>query len=297
MIVVAGAAHFDRLGQTTAPSVLEKSNPGSFYNTLGGAALNVASSLAALGQDVTLVSCVGDDASGHEVINGVATRGVTPNIAPLPQHQTATYTAIVDNKGDLVIALADMACYDHFDPQTAAQSIAKLSPSDWLLIDANLPAPAIANMISMASCNIAAMTVSSAKANRLISVLDKVDIVFTNISEAKALMDLGAAATTDDIVTGLRKCGVSNAVITNGADNVIVSSDDLHHEVAIQPQTVADVTGAGDGMVAGCLYHLMRGKPLNEAVNTGIRVAQEILKVSGPYVPDLKSKLAVSKDK
>ena len=162
MIVIAGAAHLDRLGHTHGPTVSNTSNPGWFHDTLGGAALNVASSLAALGQDVTLISCVGGDAVGQDVISGLATRGVSTKIAPLPDQQSATYTAIVNNHGDLIIALADMECYDYFDPAFVIEGLATLGASDWLLIDANLPSDALEAMVNITNCKIAAMTVSSA---------------------------------------------------------------------------------------------------------------------------------------
>ena len=296
MIVVAGAAHLDRLGRTERPAVADTSNPGSFQNTLGGAALNVASSLATLGEDVTLVSCVGDDVTGRDVIDGLAARGVATQISTLPDQNTATYTAIVSNNGDLMIGLADMACYAQFDPTNAAQSLAALKSSDWLLVDANLPSSAIETAVDMVECKIAAMTVSSAKAKNLRPILGKIDTLFTNTSEVKALTGLRGKVSTADMIAGLQKLDVTSAVITNKAQNVLVFDGDQYSEISVPPSPTADVTGAGDGLVAGCLFELMAGKSLNDAVKTGICVAQAILQVTGPYLPHLKSKLTVSKD-
>ncbi len=296
MIVVAGAAHLDRLGHTDGPAITDTSNPGSFNNTLGGAALNVASLLAALGQDVLVISCVGDDAVGRDVIAGLKARGAATQIATLSDQHSATYTAVVNNTGDLVIALADMKCYDHFDPSFAKEGLAKLSTSDWLLVDANFPSTALEAMVDTVDCNIAAMTVSSAKAKRIHPILNKIDILFTNRAEAVALTGLSDAASNDDIMTEFKNIGLPAAVMTNGANSLLLWDGSRCEEISIPPAQITDVTGAGDGMVAGCLNDLMAEKGLNEAVKTGISAAQAVLQVSGPYLPDIKSIIADSKD-
>ena len=296
MIVLVGAAHLDRLGQTDAPAKAESSNPGSFRNTVGGAALNVASTLAALDCEVLLISCVGDDATGRDVRAELAQRGVNTEITTLPDQRTATYTAIVNNDGDLVIGLADMEVYNHFPAHAATRTIQKLEAEDWLLIDANLPEDLIATLVDTAPCKIAAMTVSSAKAKRLSIVLDKIDLLFTNRTEVSALLGLPDTSSPHELVTGMNTQGVKAVVMTNGADDLHVLNGNTFDVIPISPVAASDVTGAGDALTAGCLYEVMAAKPLKQAVKTGISAAKAVLQVSGPYLTEMKTILANTKD-
>jgi len=130
-----GAAHIDRIGRATGLAALGQSNPGTMREMPGGAAFNVASSLAALGASVTLFSAAGSDLSGEQVSTEATARGVDLiGLKSFPQRPTATYTAILDTNGDLITALSDMEIYDGVQLDRANPA-----EDDWLHVDTNFP--------------------------------------------------------------------------------------------------------------------------------------------------------------
>lgn len=286
-ILLAGAAHVDRYGRCDGPPVVERSNPGRFSTMPGGAAFNVASSLAALGVEARLHSILGDDAEAGIIRAAAAARGVILHAQGSARHPTASYTSIVGPDGALAIALADMAIYDDFDP-------ARVEPgAGWRLVDANLSLEAIGALLDGARGRTAAMTVSSAKAGRLRSALSRIDTLFTNRAELAALCGRAVGTPMEDLLREVRDLGGRGAVATDGARDVWTMEDGTirRHPVPALPGIV-DATGAGDALTAGCLVALMAGGSPGEAVAGGLRAARAVLAVHGPWRADLAAAVA-----
>ncbi|HXA51089.1 MAG TPA: PfkB family carbohydrate kinase, partial [Candidatus Acidoferrum sp.] len=107
-IACIGGAHIDRHGMLKQPLVPATSNPGNVTCDFGGVARNVAENLARLGREVTMVSLVGDDESGRAVVSQLASLGVDTSAIAVSPRPTASYTAILQPGGELVLGLADM---------------------------------------------------------------------------------------------------------------------------------------------------------------------------------------------
>ena len=282
-ITLVGAAHIDRYGRCDGPPVAGGSNPGRFANLPGGAAFNVASSLSALGAKVRLQTILGQDAEAILIREAGAARGIDLIAQVSADHPTASYTSIVGPDGALAIALADMDIYAAFE---AAE--APCPADDWLLVDANLAADAMAALLARAGGRTAAMTVSYAKAERVRPSLERIEFLFTNRVELAALCGAGLETPVAALLDPFRALGGSNAVITDGPADVwtVEPGAILRHPVPPAPRIV-DVTGAGDALTAGCLSALMAGQSLAQAVPHGIRAAHGVLSVHGPWRADL----------
>lgn len=285
-ILLVGAAHIDRYGRCDGPPVAGGSNPGRFAAMPGGAAFNVASSLAALGAGVRLCSILGDDAEARFIRDAAAARRVDLHAQVSAEHPTATYTSVVGPDGTLVIALADMAIYDALDPA----EVQGVDAARWMLVDAN-PAPgAIATLLNGAARRrrTIAMTVSYAKAARLRPALSRIEILFTNRAELAALCGLDTEMPVEALLHRFGALGGRGAVVTDGAGDVWTVEDGTLQRHPVPPTTgIVDVTGAGDALTAGCLVALMAGRTLGGSVPSGIRAAQAVLAVHGPWRADL----------
>ncbi|MEM9732610.1 MAG: PfkB family carbohydrate kinase [Pseudomonadota bacterium] len=283
-IIFAGGAHVDWLGQFSHPAQRGLSVPGRWSRFGGGAAFNTACHVAALTDPgrscVTLHSVCGGDEAGHWLGQLCAQRGVNGLLQQVHEGQTASYTAMVNPDGELVQALADMKIYARFDGHAVTSST-----EDWLVVDANLPAPAISTILRQPALKRIGLTVSKAKAARLATVLDELDLLFTNASELAALLSASGKRCVSDL-------GVAQVVVSSGSESVEVWSDGVKAIVTPPPlakEDIVSVIGAGDGLAGGTLVALMGGGKLEEAVQEGIRVAQDVLRCAGPW-PDTASK-------
>src|SRR5512145_1054544 len=108
-VLVIGSAGLDIVGRLKSELHMGISNPAQIRSSYGGVARNVAENLARLGQPVTLISAVGDDATGDDLIEEIANIGVNiDHIFQSDTHPTGSYLAIVNNNGELQVALDDM---------------------------------------------------------------------------------------------------------------------------------------------------------------------------------------------
>jgi len=294
-VVFAGAAHVDRTGWFARASTMGCSNPGQFDERAGGAALNIASDVAALGGHPTLLSHMGDDAAANWLNALAETRGIELHAYRDPGNPTATYTALIEPDGSLLTALADMSVYDGFDFDHFEDVTDTLSAGDWFCVDANIPETQISAVLSKVPAKKVGFTVSKAKAPRLKSSLSELDILFTNRVELGALsgQDNEQDTDIDAAMDWISREGPDHVVVSNGSKAVTVLAEGKRHHVPVSALTqVRDVTGAGDALAAGTLFKLIAGVSFIDAVEFGIRAAQKTIETQGPYRPTLASDLA-----
>ncbi|WP_099866648.1 carbohydrate kinase family protein [Pararhizobium haloflavum] len=281
-ILVIGGAHVDRRATLSGPTEMHASNPGTWREETGGGAFNATRALSRLGADVCLVAPRGGDIHGVAVSDAAAAAGIDDRPITFLDRATPTYTAILDEHGDLVVALADMALYDLFGPrQFDRRSMREaIVSADHVLVDANLPARTIERLA--ARCGefgrpLAAIAISPAKVMRLEGVLPSLSVLFLNEREAAALADR-AAARPQDWPAILRQCGLRAGIVTRGAMPAIAF--DGHQAWMVEPplrQHVVDVTGAGDALAAATLVGLIAGMALPQALRRGCAAASHVV--------------------
>jgi len=291
-ILVVGGAHLDREGRLFAPHIAGASNPGRWETHAGGGAFNAARNLARLGHAVTLVSPRGGDAAGETVARAAEAAGIEDCPITFLDRATPSYSAILEPDGNLVTALADMQLYDMVPARrlSTRQFRARLAAAEFLLVDANLPADALAHLAAMARARglpVAAIAISPAKVVRYEAALADLGFLFMNRNEARALTGLTEPG-AQGFGPALRALGLSAGVVTAGGEAVTAFAGDESVTVVPPPLAdIADVTGAGDALAAGFLdAHLARAG-LGAALRRGIALARLTAAVRGPVRDDL----------
>jgi pseudouridine kinase len=293
----------DRHLHLLGPAVPATSNPARASSSPGGVARNVAENLALVGARVRLVSRVGDDEAGREVLRALARRGVDVTAVVVdPSASTAQYVAVLDPAGDLVIGVAAM---DVFDRISAVDlDVAWPDPGEWLFADCDLPAPVIASALTRArrqGTPVAVDAVSTPKVVRLAAAgLEGVSVLFCNSDEARALLSaMGTEATSgpEGCAAALVAAGATSVVLTMGARGALLADTPDVTRVRLVPAVatdVVDVTGAGDALVGTALARLASGSSLDDAVRVGVRAAALTVATPLSVRPDLAARLAVA---
>lgn len=281
-VTCVGALHVDAKARLHGPLVAGSSNPVSVTRTPGGVACNVARSLARLGIPVALVSVVGDDDAGRGLCDRLAAEGVdVSTVAPITGATTGGYTAVLDGDRALAFGLADMAIYQHLDEVRLAPVVADRGDLGLWFVDANLPASGMAALRGVVA-PLALDPVSVAKAPSILPLLDGA-AVFPDAAEATALTGHENPA---DAARALTALGARLAVVTCGADGIwVADADSAVHRPAAPHGPVADVTGAGDALVAGYLAAMCLGEP--DALGWGLAAASIALESLATVSDDL----------
>ncbi len=285
-IAVFGGAHIDRRGRISGRTAPGASNPGTWFEEAGGGGFNAARNLARLGHRVRMISSRGGDAAGEMVAAAAAAAGVIDCPFTFLDRKTPSYTAILENDGNLVIALADMELYTLFSPRRLQQRATRevIAASDLVLMDANLPQETLAALVRSASGDgrlIAGIAVSPAKVIRYGECLTGLDFLFMNETEARALTgaENADAEAWPDL---LRAAGLSGGVVTRGG-RAAVAFDRMSACLAEPPPlpALADVTGAGDALASGFLSARLSGLDLAASLRHGIAAA--LITLRSPY--------------
>ncbi|MBO0662763.1 carbohydrate kinase family protein [Jiella sp. MQZ9-1] len=285
-LFLLGAAHLDRRAKAMVPFRPAASNPGVMVESPGGAAFNAAIALRALGCTVCFVSARGGGDDGERVAAAIEALDLTDLSVTFLDRATPTYTAILDETGELVAGIADMALYDRLGPRLLQRRHLRdaLETADALLVDANLPAETIAAAVSAAGSRpVAAIGVSPWKVRRLLAVLPSLAAIFLSRAEAAALADVDPDADFATIAAAVARLGAKRAVISDGPRAAAVID---HGRLTFQQPlevTPTDVTGAGDTLAAVALASAIHTADFVACARLGLAAAA--VRVSAPVFP------------
>jgi pseudouridine kinase len=293
-VMCIGAANLDRKLRTIEAMQLGTSNPATAEEVYGGVARNIAENLARLNLPVALLTALGDDGAGRNLQDHAEAAGIdTRGSLKLPDNATGTYTAILDDKGELVVALADMALYDHITPAFLASRQPQRSAAAMTVADLNLPADSITALLDSArgdNVPLVIVAVSQPKMARLPASLQGLRLLILNRGELETRA--GRALPTEADVRA-----ACNEVRLQGAQDVIVTcgSQGVYHTrgaelvwLAAHQVDVVDVTGAGDAFSAAVCWSLYQGSDdLTLACRRGLKVAAMTLESQETVSPVL----------
>ncbi|MCV0397128.1 MAG: carbohydrate kinase family protein [Rhizobiaceae bacterium] len=272
-LLAVGGAHVDRRGRVSGAFVPGASNPGHMREDVGGGAFNAARCAVRHGLRAAMFSVRGGDRAGTTVAEAIAAAGMADLSVCYLDRATPSYTAILDTDGEPVAALADMELYEiAFAKQVRRRAFRDaVAEADAILIDANLPEPAIAGVLAASSGRpVHAIGVSPAKVVRLRPHLAALSGVFLNRREAAAL----AAEAGDGPRGGMADTGADFVVVTDGSREIEAwRGGRCWRLVPPRPEHVADATGAGDALAGAMVAALSRGISFPEALRCGVAAA------------------------
>lgn len=108
-VVIIGSANIDVAGYSHESLNYADSNPGKIKFTPGGVGRNIAQNLALLGNKAWLLSAVGSDFYGQSLLTQTNQSGVyVDKCLIVPGENTSSYLSLLDNTGEMLVAINDM---------------------------------------------------------------------------------------------------------------------------------------------------------------------------------------------
>lgn len=292
--MVVGGANLDISASADHPLRAADSTPGRVRTSAGGVARNVAENLARLGHDTRLLSAVGDDPQGHGLLAATRQAGVDVSACwVVPGAASASYVAVHDRAGAVTVAVNDMQILEHITPERLAPHARQFQQAAAVVVDCNLPEPALAWLL--ANCGAAPVfvdAVSAFKGPRALASLSRVHTLKVNRLEARALSGLpvGSQAEVEAAAGWLHHQGVRNVVLSLGDQGLYFSA--ANGECGWQralPATLVSTTGAGDALLAGLVHSHLAGAPLGRAARFASGCAALTLTVASANHPGLSA--------
>ena len=262
-VVIVGGANIDICGAPGVGLRMGDSNPGAVTSSPGGVARNVAENLARLGVDCRLITAVGNDHHGDLLCDQGRAVGIDMrHVMRLDTVPTSTYVSVLDNSGDMLVAINDMSIVDEIRPDRLRRHEPMLKQAHLLVADTNLSSAALAYLGQAAAGQPMFIdAVSAAKAKRILPSLDTVHTLKATRIEAEELCGFSSKGTDNlpKIANWFHERGVKRIFITLGTDGVFYSQGDEqgYEDASDAPDGVANANGAGDAFVAGLAYAWM----------------------------------------
>ncbi len=266
---------------------------------LGGAPANFACHARALGADTTLVSRVGDDERGREILHHLDAKGLPLSAVQIdlqrptgtvsvelaadgqPQyiiHEGVAWDAIEATDSALATAqAADAVCFGSLAQRAAisGESIQRLVSASkagaWRVFDINLRQSFYSPELIESSLGLA-------------------NVLKLNDAELPVLAEMFAIAV--DVEALAVRFDLRAVALTRGGTGSVLWSDGIRSEHPGIATTVRDTIGAGDSFTATLTLGLLAGHPLDRINDHANRVAAYVCSQSGatpPLPPDLLS--------
>ncbi|MBF0779591.1 MULTISPECIES: carbohydrate kinase [unclassified Granulicatella] len=276
-IVCIGAANVDKKIKTNGQLKQYTSNPVTSTTSIGGVSRNVAENLGRLGNQVSLISVSGNDSEWAYIKELSSPFMDVTSVVMIEGQSTGTYTALLDEEGEMYLGLADMSIYDCLTPEVLSKQSTLLQHAKCIVVDLNCPKETIEYLCSFAQrhhTKLVVITVSEPKMERLPKQLSAVDCLIVNKGESAAYFNM-TLDTKEQIELAMDKwleLGVKRVVLTAGGHDIIVASPQKkwYKVKPLDNQFIVDVTGAGDAFSAAYIDAWYHGMDDEECVLAGM---------------------------
>ncbi|WRP07144.1 carbohydrate kinase [Rossellomorea aquimaris] len=297
-ITCIGGANIDRKLQLDGRLIAETSNPAKTEQSSGGVARNIAENLGRLGKQANLITVVGEDTEGSFLLSQTKSFADVSASQRLLNESTGAYSAILDEEGEMLFALADMNIYESVDIGFVDKRWGLISSSEMVLLDTNFPEDVLKYIIRRCQTEGVPLTiipVSEPKVLKLPTSLEGVSWFICNKGEAETYLGMPIETEGDyfKAAKAITQRGAERVVITRGDQGLIYYTTYKEARAVLPPKVeVADVTGAGDALVAGILFGYLKGSDTDGACRIGVICSSITLQSKFTVAPTLnKTKL------
>ncbi len=257
--------HFPAPGETVSAC-------GLFFE-LGGKGYNQAVACARMGVKTVFIGAVGDDANGQACRTALEAEGIETCLIR-KDVPTAFACITTDRSGENTVEVYPGAAKELSAQDLRSRDVMeKIRQCDWLLLQNELSHDCLREACAIGAELGLQVVINPAPAGNLtMRELQNAFLITPNLGEAKQLARLAIEQNIEPVAVGqlLRAGGIDRAVITLGADGVLVMD---HHTMTMVPSyrcgPAVDTTGAGDTFNGVLISMLARGADLLTAARTG----------------------------
>lgn len=260
----------------------------------GGKGANQACAVGKLGGDVTFLTCVGNDAYGHEIVSSLKSNGVdVSKVKFTNDYKTGTAIINVDDNGDnniIVVQGANLAC----DVEYIKANEASFAACDYVLLQMEIPFDAIEEAIRLSAKYDKKVVLNPAPASNGLSKDVYKYITYMTPNETEIGIMAGCEGNTETLSDKLKALGVKNVCVTLGSKGAVLYKEDSSVIVSHAYKVNAvDTVAAGDCFNGAFIVGLDNGMNEKEAMQfanaaSAIAVTKEGAQESIPTTQEVK---------
>ena len=281
-ILCIGSVLWDVIGRSSASMRVGSDVPGRITRLPGGVAMNIAMTLRRFDLSPVLLTAVGQDENGHELISASQRMGlVTDYVYRSEDLPTDTYMAIEGANG-LIAAIADAHSLEAAgekilaplaDGRLGSESAPFEGP---IALDGNLTEHLLSDIATsplFSKSDLRVAPASPGKATRLLPLLNaRHATLYVNLEEA-SLLSQQSYSTSLEAAETLVARGAARVLVTDGGNAAAEAGPEGVYEAHPPKVLVARVTGAGDTFMAAHIAAELSGVRGQNALQSALNAA------------------------
>ncbi len=296
-VVVIGSSNLDITARVKRlPRPGETIGGGHLHTANGGKGANQAVAAARMGAEVTLLTCLGRDASGETIDHSLAAEGIDTSRIKFSSTPTGTALIFVDDNAENCIAVAPGSNMDLM-PEDIDTITGKLKEAAYMLIQMEIPMPTVIRAAQVADSLGVRVVLNPAPMGPVSKELfSHLWLITPNETEAEKLTGIPIESENDARLAAeaLFAEGVENVIITMGSRGSLVCTRERMEFVPSRPVKALDTTGAGDCYNGALVAALAEGKDLFQAARvatlaSSIAVTRLGAQSAAPYRNEIES--------
>lgn len=260
------------------------------HKKIGGAPLNVAIRLQSLGNTVSMISSVGLDVDGDEIITFVKENNVdTNNIQIDTVLKTGSVKVALDTEGSATYEIEFPRAWDYINLTEKAKNIAELSDAfiyGSLASRDQVTRNTLYELLKIAKYKI--FDVNLRKPHYTASVLNhlmnKADFIKFNDDEILEIVKNydSAITTVEEAIPFIAKQTHTNSIcVTKGGKGAVLYYDGVFYSNNGYKVTVVDTVGAGDSFLASLINQLLKDTEPQKAIDFACAVGAIVASKAG----------------
>ena len=282
-ILCIGSVLWDIIGRSPAAMRLGSDVPGRITRLPGGVAMNIAMTLARFGMHPAVLTSIGRDAEGDELVLACGRLGLETGFSYRSDDLPTDVYMAVEGANGLIAAIADAHSLEAAgDKILRPLADGRLGSADtpWhgpIALDGNLTESLLADIAQsplFAAADLRVAPASPGKAERLRPLLAHPRAtLYVNLEEAN-LLTKAPAPTAAEAAEVLLSRGAAHVLVTDGGRSAAEgrAGEGVIHDAP--PQVlVTRVTGAGDTFMAAHLVAERNGADRQAALSAALQAA------------------------
>lgn len=296
-VLVIGGSNVDIQGVALDKLIPKDSNIGQVHLSLGGVGRNIAENCARLNLPTRLISVIGDDPYGKQILEHASAIGLDmSDTLVLKNQSTSMYLSILDETNDMAIAINAMDSIKALTPDYIQKKKHVLDHASLIVLDTNLETNVIETILRLAKCPVYIDPVSTTKAKKISHLLHRIHGLKPNRMEAEVL----SGCSMDDpkqVAQVLHQKGIHELFISLGKEGVYVSQEKGGKAYPNPKTTVVNATGAGDAFMAALIYAKMKQFNVDDTVKTALSASALCLESEETIHPEMSEDKLMEKRK
>jgi fructokinase len=240
----------------------------------GGAPMNVAVQLKNLGLNPLMISRVGEDELGEELLAFLQERGLSPDLVQQGKtHLTGIVKANITDQNEVVYKIVHPVAWDYIQPEGALLTIAATSD---VFVFGSLVARSVdtrqtlLHLLEKAPFKVFDVNLRSPFYDQagIEELLYKADMVKMNEHELALIASWsGLSNELEEAIEGIAaRFDIATICVTLGAEGAMLWKNNTFYRNAGFKVVVNDTIGSGDAFLAGLLSNLTQGRTPEESL-------------------------------